>query len=215
LRTALAALLAALCAACEGSPAPRAESAAALAAGAVARGPLELASSERLPERFGFGRAATPGEIAAIDIDVMPDGTGLPAGRGTVPRGAEVYALKCASCHGTAGEGVQGLGDALAGWTEAELFDAAGERGIGRRRTIGSYWPHATTLFDYIRRAMPFAQPGSLTDEEVYALTAYLLHLNGIVSADAVMDARTLPAVVMPARDRFVPDDREASTRVR
>jgi S-disulfanyl-L-cysteine oxidoreductase SoxD len=212
MRTALAALLAALCAACEGSPAPRAES---LAAGAAARGPLALASSERLPERFGFGRSATPAEIAAIDIDVMPDGTGLPAGRGTVPEGAATYALKCAACHGPAGEGVQGLGDALAGWTEAELFDAAGERGIGRRRTIGSYWPHATTLFDYVRRAMPFAQPGSLTDEEVYALTAYLLHLNGIVPADAVMDARTLPAVVMPARDRFVPDDREASTRVR
>jgi S-disulfanyl-L-cysteine oxidoreductase SoxD len=215
MRPAAAILLAALCAACEGSPASRPDPGSTIPAEASAFLPGDLASSERLPERFGIGRAATPEEIAAIDIDVLPDGRGLPPGRGTVPQGAAVYALQCASCHGANGEGVQGVGEPLAGPTEAELFGVAGQGGIGRGKTIGSYWPYATTLFDYVRRAMPFAQPGSLSDEEVYSLTAYLLHLNGIVPADAVMDAQTLPRVRMPAHERFVPDDRETSTRVR
>jgi S-disulfanyl-L-cysteine oxidoreductase SoxD len=175
----------------------------------------EIASSERVPDRLGFGRAATPQEIAEIDIDVMPDGTGLPPGEGTVAAGATLYAARCAQCHGATGEGVPGAGDVLAGWSHADIFDAPGEAGNERRKTIGSYWPFATTLFDYIRRAMPFDRPGSLTDPEVYALTAYLLHLNEIIPGDAVIDARTLPAVRMPAADRLVEDDRETSNVVR
>ncbi len=163
--------------------------------------------AEALPQRFGHGRAATAAEIAALDIDVSPDGTGLPLGQGTGAGGAAVYAAKCAACHGADGEGVQGVGDRLVG---REPIDST-----GWNRTIGNYWPYATSVFDYIRRAMPFDRPGSLTDEEVYALTAYLLHLNEIIPADAVMNAQTLPQVRMPARGRFVLDDREGSTRVR
>jgi S-disulfanyl-L-cysteine oxidoreductase SoxD len=165
---------------------------------------IEMAT---LPPRFGLGRAATSAEIAALDITIKPDGTGLPPGQGTAAAGAPVYAAQCAACHGTGGEGVSGVGNRLVG---REPIDST-----GWNRTIGNYWPYATTVFDYIRRTMPFDRPGSLSDEQVYALTAYLLHLNEIVPADAVMDARTLPQVVMPARDRFVSDDREASTRVR
>lgn len=160
-----------------------------------------------LPERLGYGRLATGAEIAALDIDVSPDGAGLPPGRGTVAGGAAVYAAQCANCHGAQGEGVQGVGDRLVG---TEPIDST-----GWNRTIGNFWPYATSVFDYIRRAMPFDRPGTLSDEEVYALTAYLLHLNGIVPANAVMDAATLPRVTMPARDRFVPDDRLATSEVR
>jgi S-disulfanyl-L-cysteine oxidoreductase SoxD len=167
----------------------------------------EAIETATLPPRFGYGRAATAAEIAALDITVQPDGTGLPAGQGTVAAGAPVYAAQCASCHGAQGEGVRGVGDRLVG---TEPIDST-----GWNRTLGNYWPYATSVFDYTRRAMPFDRPGTLTDEQVYALTAYLLHLNGIVPADAVMDARTLPQVLMPARDRFVLDDRLGSTRVR
>lgn len=163
--------------------------------------------AEALPQSFGHGRAATAAEIAALDIDVAPDGTGLPPGQGTGAGGAVLYAAKCAACHGADGEGVRGVGDRLVG---REPIDST-----GWNRTIGNYWPYATSVFDYIRRAMPFDRPGSLTDEEVYALTAYLLHLNEIIPADAVMNAQSLPQVQMPARDRFVLDDRESSTRVR
>lgn len=159
-----------------------------------------------LPERFGYGREATPAEIAALDIDVAPDGTGLPAGHGTVADGAVIYAAQCAACHGVQGEGTE-LGDRLVG------RDPLTETGWGR--TIGNYWPYAPTVFDYIRRAMPFDRPGTLSDDEVYAVTAFLLYRNEIIPENSMMDARTLPQVEMPARDRFVPDDRETSSRVR
>jgi S-disulfanyl-L-cysteine oxidoreductase SoxD len=163
--------------------------------------------TDALPPRFGFGRAATTVEIATLDIDVMSDGAGLPLGRGTVPDGAAVYAAQCASCHGGQGEGVPGVGNRLVG---TEPIDST-----GWNRTIGNYWPHATTVFDYIRRAMPYDRPGTLSDEQAYALTAYLLHLNGIVPAGAVMDAATLPRVAMPASDLMVPDDRLSGAWVR
>jgi S-disulfanyl-L-cysteine oxidoreductase SoxD len=162
---------------------------------------------DALPPRFGYGRAATQAEIAALDIDIGPDGAGLPPGRGTVAAGASIYAAQCAACHGALGEGVRGVGDRLVG---TEPIDST-----GWNRTLGNYWPYAPTVFDYIRRAMPFDRPGTLSDEQAYAVTAYLLHLNEIVPADAVMDARTLPRVTMPARDRFRLDDRESGTRVR
>jgi S-disulfanyl-L-cysteine oxidoreductase SoxD len=162
---------------------------------------------DALPPRFGSGRAATQAEIAALDIDIGPDGAGLPPGRGTVAAGASIYAAQCAACHGALGEGVRGVGDRLVG---TEPIDST-----GWNRTLGNYWPYAPTVFDYIRRAMPFDRPGTLSDEQAYAVTAYLLHLNEIVPADAVMHARTLPRVTMPARDRFRLDDRESGTRVR
>lgn len=150
------------------------------------------------PDRFGIGRPATPDEIAARDIDIMPDGHGLPPGRGTPAEGAAVYATKCARCHGATGR--EGPNDALVG---REPRDFGFSRDGRARRTIGNYWPYASTVFDYIRRAMPPDAPGSLTNDEVYALTAHLLHLNELVPADAVMDAASLPKVAMPARDRF------------
>lgn len=163
-------------------------------------------------ERFGFGRPATAEEIAAVDMDVGPDGLGLPPGSGSVAEGAEVYAARCAVCHGATGR--EGPEDELVGTEPADFPFGDDPASLGAR-TIGTYWPYATTLFDYIRRAMPLNEPGSLSNEEVYALTAWLLSQNDVIAEDAVMNATTLPQVRMPARDRFVRDDREASTRVR
>jgi len=172
-----------------------------------------VASSGPLPSVLGIGRAATSGEIDRVDIDVMPDGTGLPAGWGTVDGGAAIFALKCAPCHGAEGEGTAAA-LALVGRRPGDRFDFA-EASPAPDKTIGNYWPYATTVFDYVRRAMPYDRPGSLAAEEVYALTAWLLWKNGLIESTSVMDAQTLPAVLMPARDRFVRDDREASPRVR
>jgi S-disulfanyl-L-cysteine oxidoreductase SoxD len=160
------------------------------------------------PARFGFGRPATPAEIAAIDIDVRPDGTGLPAGRGTAAEGATVYASKCASCHGKTGK--EGPNDVLVGREPRTGFPFAQDPKLPH--TIGNYWPYAATVFDYVRRAMPPTAPGSLTDAEVFALTAFLLHANELIPADAVMDRTTLPKVQMPARQYFTPDTRTQTT---
>lgn len=148
---------------------------------------------------FDLGRPIDRAALAAWDIDVAPDGSGLPPGAGTVARGGHVFADKCAMCHGAGGEG--GVGDPLVGGV-GSLASAK------PKKTVGSYWPYATTLFDYIRRAMPYNAPQSLSTDDVYAVTAYVLHLNGIVPADARLDARTLPRVRMPNRDGFVPDPR-------
>jgi mono/diheme cytochrome c family protein len=156
------------------------------------------------PARFGFGRPATPAEISALDIDVGPDGKGLPAGRGTAADGGVTYAAKCAVCHGKTG--TEGPNDVLVGPGPGGVFPSGKETEV--RRTIGNYWPYATTVFDYIRRAMPTPAPGSLTDDEVYGLVAFLLAANAIIPDDAVMDATTLPKVAMPARDKFVIDPR-------
>lgn len=155
------------------------------------------------PQRYGIGRAATPAEIAALDIDVRPDGRGLPAGRGTAAEGAPIYASKCAACHGATGK--EGPNDVLVGPAQPD-FRFAQEPALPH--TIGNYWPYATTVFDYVRRAMPPTAPGSLTDDEVYALTAFLLRANEIIADDAVMDRTTLPKVAMPARRFFTPDTR-------
>jgi cytochrome c len=160
---------------------------------------------------LGIGRAATPEEIAKIDIDVRPDGTGLPDGKGTVGEGAKVYAAKCASCHGKNGEGA--TFDRLVATDSGKNFDFATNPKLPR--AVGNYWPYATTLYDYTYRAMPFMQPGTLTPDETYALVAYILHLNKIVGEDAVMDRKTLPAVKMPARDRFVMDNRKGGKVVK
>jgi len=159
------------------------------------------------PGRYGIGRAATPAEIAALDIDVRPDGTGLPAGSGTSSAGATIYASKCAQCHGATGK--EGPNDVLVGRVAGDGFPFAADPKVPH--TIGNYWPYATTVFDYIRRAMPTTAPGSLTNDEVYALTAFLLHANGIIDAGAVMNKASLPKVAMPAKKYFVPDTRTQS----
>ena len=156
------------------------------------------------PQTLGIGRPATPAEIAAIDIDIGPDGSGLPPGSGTAAQGATVYAARCAGCHGKTGR--EGPNDVLVGRLNGEGFPFSRDPKLPH--TIGNYWPYATTVFDYIRRAMPPDAPGSLKDDEVYALVAHLLALNELIAVDAVMDATTLPKVKMPARDRFVPDQR-------
>jgi cytochrome c len=160
---------------------------------------------------LGIGRPATSDDIRALDIDVMPDGRGLPPGRGTAVEGAKVYAAKCGSCHGEKGAG--GSAERLAGRTPGDSFAFSTDANLVR--TIGSYWPYATTLYDYTARAMPFQQPGTLTPDETYGLVAYLLFLNGVIPEDAVIDRSSLPAVRMPARERFVPDDRRGGRVVK
>ena len=170
--------------------------------GAVHTGPLAT---------YGFGREATTEDISAWDIDVMPDGRGLPPGRGTVPQGSAIYARKCAACHGPTG--TEGPSERLVGREPRQGFP------FGRDprfvRTIGNYWPYATTLYDYINRAMPLPAPGSLKPDEVYSLVAFLLWRNEIVADTAVMNSQTLPQVVMPARNRFVVDNRRGGPEIR
>lgn len=152
---------------------------------------------------FGFGRTATAKEIAAWDIAIGPDGKGLPPGSGTPQSGKVIYVQKCAACHGPTG----------AEGPFARLVGPMGD--TTRAKTIGNYWPYATTLFDYTRRAMPFNAPGSLSAGEVYGLTAYLLYANKIIDSNAVITASSLPRVVMPARKYFVPDDRRGGPEIR
>jgi cytochrome c len=156
-------------------------------------------SAEEDAGTYGLGRRATDEEIHAWEIDIAPDGKGLPPGHGTVKRGAMVYAAKCAGCHGPTG--IEGPSDRLVGGQQTLQTPKP-------VKTIGSYWPYATTLYDYIRRAMPFDAPQSLTPDDIYAVTAWLLYRNGIIGEEAVMDARTLPAVQMPNRQGFLPDPR-------
>jgi S-disulfanyl-L-cysteine oxidoreductase SoxD len=142
-----------------------------------------------------LGVAASAEEVARLDISIPPSGAGLPPGSGTARQGAGVYAAKCLACHGEKGAGKPA--DALAG--------GIGSLASGKPlRTVGSYWPYATTLFDYVRRAMPIANPLSLTNDEVYSVSAYVLYLNGIIAEDAPISAATLPLVKMPNRDGFV-----------
>lgn len=148
---------------------------------------------------FGFGTPATPEEIAGWNISIGRNGDNLPEGSGNVADGKVVYEERCAACHGANGQG--GIGDRLAGGQGT----LATERPV---KTVGSYCPYAPTLFDYIRRAMPQDAPQSLSADQVYAVSAYLLFLNGIVPDTATMDATSLAAVVMPNRDNFVPDPR-------
>lgn len=162
-------------------------------------------------DTFGMGRAVSKQEIAAWDIDVRPDGTGLPAGSGTVAHGEQLYREKCLACHGA--NGVGGPFGTLVGRLAGDAFPFGSDPTVVK--TIGNYWPYATTVFDYINRAMPFDAPGSLQAEEVYALVAYLLHMNEIVTADAVLSRDNLADINMPARNRFVPDDRRGGPEVR
>lgn len=148
----------------------------------------------------GLGTPATAAEVEAAAITVLPDGRGLPPGSGGVGQGVQIYAERCAACHGVDGEG------------QGDYPKLVGGRGtLGTKtpiQTIGSYWPYSTTVFDYVHRAMPYNAPGSLTADETYAVTAFLLHRNGIVGADAVLGRDNLAAVRMPNRHGFVGDPR-------
>jgi len=158
------------------------------------------------PKRFGFGHLVDSVRLATLDIDVSPNGAGLPPGSGTAAQGAGVYLASCASCHGANGEGVPPNPQLLGG--PRGTFNFAMD---GKPKTIGNYWPYATTLFDYIRRAMPITTPGSLTADQTYAVTAYLLEREQVIPPGTMLDARSLPLVNMPARDHFVPDDRRGN----
>ena len=155
---------------------------------------LALGTSAAVAQGPNLGKPVSPAEIAAWDISVSPDGTGLPPGGGTPAQGARIYAEKCAACHGENGKGGR----------NAALVGGAPIRNMDSTRTIANFWPHATTVFDYIRRAMPWMQPRTLSNNEVYALTAYILSLNKIIGENDSMSAETLPKVKMPNRDGFI-----------
>jgi len=168
-------------------------------AAVLALAALIYAAGTHAQSPYGIGRAATPAEIAGWNIDIGRDGQGLPPGSGTVSHGREVFEQQCAACHGDKGQG--GVGDQLVGGQGT----LATQKPV---RTVGTYWPYAPTLFDYIRRAMPQNAPQSLSNEDVYAVSAYILNLNGLLPADASLDAKTMAAIKMPNRDKFVGDPR-------
>ena len=155
---------------------------------------IALSSSAGFSQSPNLGKPINPAEIAAWDISVLPDGTGLPSGSGTPADGARIFAAKCSACHGQNAKG--GVNAALVGGAPVKDMES--------EKTIANFWPFATTLFDYIRRAMPWRQPRSLTNEEVYAVTAYILSLNKIIGENDTMNAQTLPKVQMPNRNGFI-----------
>ena len=157
---------------------------------------LALPAAAQTTPTTNLGRAATAAEVQAWDISVGPDGTGLPPGSGTPKDGAAIFARKCAACHGPNGEG----------GAEKALVGGKGTLATNNpQKTIGSYWPFAPIVWDYINRAMPRFQEGTLSPDEVYSLTAFLLFRNGVIRENDVMDAKTLPKVQMPNRDGFLP----------
>jgi mono/diheme cytochrome c family protein len=169
--------------------------------GVLAAG-LLIVSTVTLPAqspKYSVGRTPTDEDLRPLGIVVAPDGTGLPAGSGTAVEGKEVFTARCTSCHGSKGEG--GDGPALVGGKGTLATPAP-------KKTVGSYWPYATTVWDYVNRAMPFNQPGTLSHDEVYAVTAYVLFLNDIVGEKQVLNAGSLPLITMPNRDGFVSDPR-------
>lgn len=172
------------------SPAPAAQSTAPAA---------QLTAPAAQLSKYGVGQPATPEQIRSLGVAIAPDGTGLPEGSGTVAAGREVYTASCARCHADKGAG--DVGPVLVGG-QGTLKTAK------PLKTVGSFWPYATTLWDYINRAMPFDQPGALKPPEVYAVVAYILNLNGIIADNQIMDAKSLPKVKMPNRDGFVADPR-------
>lgn len=185
-------------AACAGDAAPPAQAAPSVEYPAV---------REYARGHFGIGNTATPAQVAAWNTDIGPEGTELPAGRGSARDGAQIFAQQCAACHGAEGQGLEPLYPLLISRDpRGEGFEFSSDPKIPR--SIGNYWPYATTLYDYIRRAMPLYTPGSLSADETYAVVAYLLAANKVIADTATLDAAALRAVQMPARDKFVPDDR-------
>lgn len=172
------------------------------AAGVTALAASAGADERHGPGYYGYGSAPTPAQVAGWAIAARPDGEGLPPGRGDVDHGADVYADQCAACHGTFGEG-EGRYPKLTGGS------LAGDR---PEPTVGTYWPYATTLFDYINRAMPFPSPHVLSADDIYAITAYVLSVNNIVDGKFVADRNSLPKVKMPNRDAFIWKDPRPDT---
>jgi mono/diheme cytochrome c family protein len=167
-----------------------------------------LVCADGYPSKFEFGQAASQEDIAPVAIAIPADGKGLPPGRGSYDKGKQVYETSCAACHGPDLKGVLGLPDMPSG---AALRLIGGRGTLTSQKpivTVESYWPYATTLFDYIRRAMPYMAPGSLSDEDVYAVSTYILADGNIVDRATILDAETLPKVMMPNRDGFIPDPR-------
>ncbi len=157
-------------------------------------------------KRLGIGRPATPDEIAGWDIDVRPDGQGLPPGGGTVKAGEALYMQQCSACHGEFGESAGRWPILSGGNGSLATHDPV--------RSVGSYWPYASTLFDYIRRTMPFGNAQSLTNDELYALTAYVLYLNDIIRDESFeLNATTFKAIKLPNERNFIDDDRETTER--
>ena len=155
---------------------------------------LAISAGVAFAETPNLGKPISPAEFAAWDINILPDGAGLPPGSGTPAEGARIYAAKCAACHGPEGKG----------GTSAKLAGGEPIKNMESEKTIANFWPVPTTLYDYIRRAMPWRQPRSLANEEVYALTAYILSLNKLIDESVTMNAQTLPKVRMPNRDGFI-----------
>lgn len=200
-------MIALLLAAC-GTDAPAPAAGTAGASGET----VSVGTPAPLPERYGLGTPATPDEIAAWDRDVDPSWNGLPDGKGTVAEGRALYAVKCLMCHGPDAKGGQGwLGPNLVSPEPTSNFGAD----YHPPRTVGNYWPYASTVFDYIYRSMPQTAPASLTPDETYALVAFVLAENQILPADGSLDQDSIKKVVMPVKDKFVEDDRLGTTSFR
>jgi S-disulfanyl-L-cysteine oxidoreductase SoxD len=159
---------------------------------------LLLLAAPAAAEGPNLGQPISQADLAPWDLTIMPDGTGLPPGSGTPAQGKVLFAANCAICHGDNGKG--GIAEALVADNPPPL------NGPGSIKSIGNFWPVSTTIFDFVRRAMPFTQPHSLSDDQVYALTAYLLNINKVIAESEVIDAMTLPQVKMPNRDNFFPE---------
>lgn len=166
----------------------------------LALAPADLRAQD--PSPFGFGASPTPEELAQF-VSPLPDGRGLPGGSGSVARGRSVYESQCVACHGAELQG--GLGDRLVGGRDTLVQRDSVKAPV---KTVESYWPYATTLFDYIKRSMPLLEPGSMSNDDVYAVSAYILHKAGIVAPEAILDSQSLAKVQMPNRNGFVPDPR-------
>ena len=165
-----------------------------------------LTLNSALADKLGLGRAATTQEIQAWDIDVRPDGQGLPEGKGSVSDGETIYGEKCASCHGEFGEGIDRWPVLAGGQDSLKSDDPV--------KTIGSYWPYLSTVYDYIYRAMPFGDAQSLTHDEVYAITAYILNLNDIVDEKFVLSKKNFTSIRMPNENNFIKDERPDTSRI-
>ena len=159
---------------------------------------LMFAAGAALAQNAGLGKPLSESDIRQWDITILPDGTNLPPGNGTPAQGAKMFAEKCSACHGEAGKG------GVAPYYPALVGGQPLINGIDTVKTIANYYAYATTIFDFTRRAMPYNMPRSLTDDEVYSLTAYILALNKLIGDNDVMDAKTLPQVRMPNRDNFI-----------